>query len=274
MHPTMELPLRRLLRLSHTGRRRVQPIVLDAHARRAPPANRWNQMFLPAGTSSRALPVSSRRLPPPQQNMGIARYGAPAGRARMGRSPKWRRVKREPVVNEYSRMSQGAQIPIVIAGARRASGPVERTLLVSLVALRVDIRASVASSPIRRPDSLVAAALLPIALEGVAVTPLPPHHSRRSPVKMRHILLPVGRIIIRLSRAGPMVGTTPTTSLRLMHEILALHMTGPANQGARYVVAATPISSPGVMSSGIRVHPGSRPCVLPVQPTTTDVNRD
>jgi hypothetical protein len=225
----------------------------------------WRRICPPVGPSSPPPPVRSHPLQP-SQNMGIARCGEPAGRLRMGKTPNPQRVKRERVVNVYSRMFQEEQIPIVTVtvDARRASD-LARTRHVS----PAGIRASAASCPIRRLGEVT----LPITLEGVVDT-RHHHHSRRSPPRTCLMLQPAGRItIMHLSQAGPIADMIPTTPMLLTRVTPTLRMSGPASRAVRHVVEATPIN-PADMTSEIRVRHGSRRHALPVRPTTIGVNRD
>jgi hypothetical protein len=226
-----------------------------------------SRIRLPAGLSSRRLPTRSRLLPA-SLSMGIARYGEPAGRLRMGKTLNPRRVNREQVVNACSRMCREVQIPTgTVVDASRASDPAERTRHVS----PAGIRASAASFRTRQ----LVVATLPITLEGGADTRRRSSHSRRFPARTCRILQPAGRItrMCLLSPADPIVGMTHTIHTLMTRVIPALrHMTGAASQGGQCVVEATPISPPD-MISGIHVHHGSRRRALQVRPTITDVNR-
>jgi hypothetical protein len=199
--------------------------------------------------------------------MGIARYGEPAGRVRMGKTLNPRRMKREQVVNACSRMCLEEQIPTgTVVGASRASEPAERARHAS--------PAGIQASGVSFRAHLLVAATLPITQEGVADTLRRSSHSRRSRARTCRILRPVGRITrMFLSPADPIAGMIPTTHTLLTRVIPALrHMTEPASRGARYAVEATPISPPDTIR-GIRVHHGNRRRALQVRPTTTGVNR-
>jgi hypothetical protein len=160
-------------------------------------------------------------------------------------------------------------IVIETVGARPASDPAERTRHESPAGIRV----SAASYPTRRPG--VATPLI-VLVEG-AVDMHHHHHSRRSQDRTCLLLQLAGRItVMHLSQAAPMEGMIPTTHMLLTREIPVHRMTERASRAVRYVVEATP-TSPVDMTREIReirVHRGSRRCVLPVRLTTIGVNRD